>query len=91
MDTVRSNLHVVSLHDGQTWTTDDLVEGEFNPRVIELLGGLPDRTKVLIPNVTCAYYRERRSVLVMTFGPEVDLERAQQLVSQMQTNREDVN
>lgn len=87
----RSNLHVVTAHDGRGWLDDSLIEGDFIPKVVELLDGDWDHSKTLIPGISQAFYRGDRAVLVMTFGPEVDRTKAEQLVADIGQNREDVN
>lgn len=87
----RSNLHVVTGHDGKTWLTDLLVEGDFRSRVKELLDGEPERERELVPGASHAFYRGSRTVLVMTFGPEVDRTRAEELLSDIREGRDDTN
>ena len=84
-------LHVVSLHDGAEWLGDDLIEGDPGGKIIELLGGLPDRDVELMKGLSRVYYRGQRVALVMTLGPEVDRARAAEIMVDIREGREDTN
>lgn len=88
---MRSNLHLVTGHDGQVWLTDRLVEGDFQQTVREILEGDPERDKELLPGTSHAFYRGARTALVLTFPTDVDRAKAEQLVSNIREGREDTN
>jgi hypothetical protein len=87
----RSDLHVVTGHDGSSWLGDSLVEGDYERKVREILGGEPDNARTLIPGVSQAFYRGACTVLVMTFAPEVSRRRAEEIVYDIGEDRDDVN
>ena len=88
---MRSNLHAVTCHDGTCWLDDILVEGDPSQTVVDLLGGLPNRERDLIPGVSKAFYRDARTALVLTFDATVDRERAEQIMLDIKENRDDTN
>lgn len=87
----RSNLHIVTGHDGGVWLDDSLVEGDFGQKVTELLGGLPEHHRHLGVGFGQAFYRGTRTALVMTFGHEVTRERAEEIVQEVRSGRDDTN
>lgn len=87
----RSNLHVVTGHNGSSWLEDTLVEGDFEAKVRELLGGEPERCRVLIPGASQAFYRGSTTVLVMTFKPDVRPDEARTWVHRIKDDRDDLN
>ncbi len=91
MTPARGSFNVVSIHDGSDWLDDELVEGDFGQRVIELLGGMPEKTKELIPGMVISYHLGTRSVLVMTFPAGTDRAEAEAQMSRIRSGRDDTN
>lgn len=84
-------LHIVTVHDGERWLDDHLVEGDYTQTVKDLLMGRPTHRRVLLPGISKAFYRGARSALVMTLGPGVDREQAEEWLSKIRSGREDTN
>lgn len=83
-------IHLVTKHNGTAWMEDLLVDGDYEPKVRELLGGNWDRTRELIPDLTRAFYRGSYSVLVMRLRG-ADRGGAERFLKQVREGREDTN
>lgn len=87
----RSNLHLVTVHDGSRWLGDSLVEGDYHQKLTEVLEGEPTRKRVLIEGVSQAFYRGARSALVMTFRPELERSQVERMMGDIREGRDDTN